>query len=80
MGDGIHVATRRTPGTAGATRYKDIVSIVELGSNIGATANTYPYFMHCFTEGGAIDSGILYKGSQWLLYAYGAINMYSCFL
>ncbi|GHU50925.1 hypothetical protein FACS1894127_6810 [Clostridia bacterium] len=70
MGDGIHVATRRTS----ATNIKDIVSIVELGTNIGATANTYPYFMHCFTQGGAIDAGILFKNNVWLLYSYGTIN------
>ena len=70
MPDGFHVATRKTNPT---TRYKGIVSIVEIGTNIGATADTYPYFMHCFTEGGAIDSGILYKNKQWLLYAFGTI-------
>lgn len=71
MPDGIHVVTRRT--TATKDKFKDAVSIVEIGSTIGATANTYPYFMHCFTDGGAIDAGILYKGGQWLLYSYGAI-------
>jgi hypothetical protein len=70
MGDGIHVATRRTT----AKNIKDIVSIVELGATIGATTNTYPYFMHCFTQNGAIDAGILFKNNVWLLYSYGTIN------
>lgn len=65
--DGIHVLSRRS----NAKNYKDAVSIVTLGTNIGASANAYPYFMHSFIDYYPIDSGIYYKNNAWHVYASG---------
>lgn len=70
MPDGIHACTRKS----NSKHYKDITSIVALGANIGATANTYPYFMHGFTQGGAIDSGIFFKDGKWYVFTSGKID------
>lgn len=65
--DGIHVLSRQS----GSGNYKDAVSIVTLGTNIGASANAYPYFMHSFIDNYPIDSGIFYKNNAWHVYASG---------
>lgn len=66
--DGIHVVSRRTT----ERKCKDILSIIELGTNIGSTSIAFPYFMHAFVDTYYIDAGICYdKG--WYTFANGEI-------
>ncbi|WP_312647261.1 hypothetical protein [Aminipila sp.] len=57
--DGIPVLSRKSNGK----NYKDAVSIVTLGTNIGASGNAYPYFMRSIIDYYPLDSGIYYKNN-----------------